>query len=507
MFLNENRYPLSGLKGLADHFQHVIEALGWQSFHLLTGNGGTGPKKPPLKGLATVVILGIVLSMAHSQIPANAQSIGIKANVAVLPFDTEPPSQSYLGNAVEEILSGDLASLGIPIMDPAYFRNEGAKKSAAPGPNTEFTIKGTIKASPKGLAVDIGLFKRGTITPLLSRDIKAASKNELALKIQDISRQLADKIQTYVTNPLNTGTSAHGLDEAGSNQGTVHQEGLPETGDLLLAKIHPDKLLREPIKVPGTTPVGEPTKSAQAQPPGRPVTTNHGQHETITTGHDHTAKSIDEGEWTPDYPPEIEESHAKVAPGSKAAENQENGEEDTWTPDYPPGEQEVKGGGKAGVPRTPVITPVQEMHKQERRGWLGWLKAPWEKRAKSERQKTIIVTSRRELPFPPPVDIDSDTTGALAPASTTNSVTLSGNQHQPTPAKAIPASRQTAGKGGWFSWLRRPSSKKPVESPGTTVSGSKHATPSGYGVMGPGRESASQTSTNQDRQGPIWQWY
>ncbi len=462
----------------------------------------------PLKGLSTVAVLGIILFMALVLSSANAESVEPKADVAVLPFYTKTPSLSYLGSAVEEILSGDLASLGVPVMDPACLRDKISKKSAVNGPDTEFVIKGTVKASSGGLILDIGLLRKGSSTPLFSQNIKAANQEDLALKIQNISRQLADKIQESRNGMSNPSISGHGLGNTVS-RGILQEEGAPETRDLLLARIHPDKLLREPIKVPSTPPVGGTIKPGTIQPYKRPVPAQPSKQETIT-GHNHTPKNNDEGEWTPDYPPEIEEAPAKGTRGARVTENQQPGsEENAWTPDYPPVEPEGKGNKSAST----AISPVQATQGQEKKGWFGWLKAPWAKRAEPKKQKTVIVTSRRELPFPPPVDVDLSTTragaGGMASASTTNSIALPRGKTA-LPTKAVPAPRSTAGKGGWFSWLRGLSNHNQVKSPGSAVASSKHlaTTPSSHsGLKETGKEGPAEAPSDQNQQVPIWQWY
>ena len=299
-----------------------------------------------------MVVLGLFITFALY--PVSLEAVQREVKVAVLPFDISSAGPfSYVGPATEEVLSSRLASCSISVMDSLEIQRITGKRQRlissldardmAGKLGVDYVVTGKVIAEGENVTIDMDLLRADSESPLFSLVFSPASLDEVPLKIEGFATQAANHI---LNGPKSVTAEADTNDEQKTPQ-ELSQEETDQDEDLIIARMHPDLLIRQSGKDSGkperiSTPSDEKsyTQELPVMPPEPlPVPAEN-----------------DDDILLPDYPPPPDE------PIHSYSQTRQTTEEQTISTSLPDSEQ-------LALPQPPV--------KEEKKGWFSWIKNPW----------------------------------------------------------------------------------------------------------------------------------
>jgi TolB-like protein len=318
--------------------------------------------------------LGLLIAMAFC--PVNCEAAQREVKVAVLPFDISSAGPfSYVGPATEEILSSNLASDRIFVMDPLEIQRVTDKRHGFISPlnagniagklGVDYVVTGKVKAEGENITIDMDLLQADSESPLFSLAFSPASLDEVPPRIEGFATQAAN----HILNGPKSVTAALGTKDDQKAPQKLSQEETAQDEDLMIARMHPDLLIRQSFK-----------------DSGKP---------------DRIFMPLDEKSYThalPVMPPE---------PLPVYIEN----DDDILLPNYPPPpdesihypdqtQQQTPEAQTASTssPSSGQLVLPQQVIKEKKKGWLSWIKKPWSSEDRSAQSTALAST----LPYPPP---------------------------------------------------------------------------------------------------------
>jgi TolB-like protein len=323
-----------------------------------------------------ILMAGLGLFIAFVLCPVGLEATHREVKVAVLPFDISSAGPfSFVGPATEEVLSSRLASGSISVMDSLEIQRITSKtqgfisslnaRDMAGKLGVDYVVTGKVIAEGEGITIDMDLLQVDCESPLFSLVFSPASLDEVPSRIEDFATQAAN----YILNvPKSVTTEPDTKDQQKVPQ-KLSQEETAQDEDLVIARMHPDLLIRQANKDSGkperiSTPSDKKsyTQELPPMPPAEPLPVPAEDDDDILL---------------PDYPPPPDETIHYTD------QTQKTSEEQTASTSLPGSEQLV-------LPQPPV--------KEEKKGWFSWIKKPWGSKDTSAQSTAPAST----LPYPPP---------------------------------------------------------------------------------------------------------
>lgn len=223
-------------------------------------------------GIHRTFLCGIVIFLVYVLYHVNAAAALPEIRVAVLPFDIKSAGPfSYVGPAAEEILTSRLASDKISVIDVLDVRRTTDGKplsdlrevrELARKLNADFVVTGNVAAEGKCLTINMDLLKADSESPLYTFALSPESLDRVLPGIEDFATQAADQI-------LN-GPKSVAKDVSNTNSGQdvpieLPQEDTAGNNDIMLSRMHPDRLVRTSITNPSSQEAQTSTLSAEEQ--------------------------------------------------------------------------------------------------------------------------------------------------------------------------------------------------------------------------------------------------
>jgi TolB-like protein len=315
-----------------------------------------------------ILMAGLGLLIAFVLCPVSLEAAQREVKVAVLPFDISSAGPlSFVGPATEEVLSSSLASDSISVMDSLEIQRITGKRQGfipslgardmAGKLGVDYVVTGKVIAEGEGVTIDMDLLQVDSESPLFSLVFSPVSLDEVPSRIEDFATQAANHILNV---PKSVIAEPDTKDEQKVPQ-KLSQEETAQDEDLVIARMHPDLLIRQSDKDLGkpkriSTPSDEKlyTQELPFMPP-KPLPVPAKDDDDILL---------------PDYPPPPDE------PTHYTDQTQETSEEQSASTSLPDSEKLV-------LPQPPV--------KEEKKGWFSWIKKP---------SATIPQASSTEQPIP-----------------------------------------------------------------------------------------------------------
>lgn len=205
-----------------------------------------------------ILIAGLGLLIAIAFCPVNCEAALDKVRVAVLPFDINSAGPfSYIGPATEEVLSSRLASGRIFVMDPLEIQRMTDKRSGfisllnagdiAGTLGVNYVVTGKVIKEGKNITIAMDLLKADSKSPLFSLVFSPSSLDEVPPRIENFATQAANHI---LNGPKSVTAKPEDRGEQKAPQ-KLSQEETAQDEDLIIARMHPDLLIRQSIKDSG----------------------------------------------------------------------------------------------------------------------------------------------------------------------------------------------------------------------------------------------------------------
>ena len=324
-----------------------------------------------------IFMAGLGLFIALALCPVGLEAAQREVKIAVLPFDISSAGPfSYVGPATEEVLSSRLALDSISVMDSLEIQRITGKRQGFISPldardmagklGVDYVVTGKVTAEGENITIDMDLLQADSESPLFSLVFSPASLDEVPPRIEGFATQAANHI---LNGPKSVTVAPDTKDEQKATQ-ELSQEETAQDEDLIIARMHPDRLIRQSDKDSGkpdrfSTPSDEEsyTQELPVMPP-EPL-------ESIEP-----VPAEDDDILLPDYPPPPDE------PIHYTDQTQETPEEQTASTSLP-------GSEKLVLPQPPI---------KEEKGWFSWIKKPWGGKDTSAQSMAPAST----LPYQPP---------------------------------------------------------------------------------------------------------
>ncbi len=350
-----------------------------------------------------IFMAGLGLFIAFALCPVDVKAAQREVKVAVLPFDISSAGPfSYVGPATEEILSSRLASDSISVMDSLEIRRITGEKQGfislldargvAGKLGVDYVVTGKVIAEGENVKIDMDLLQADSESPLFSLVFSPASLDEVPPRIEGFATQAANHI---LNGPKSVTAAPDTKDEQKATQ-ELSQEETAQDEDLIIARMHPDRLIRQSDKDSGkpdrfSMPSDEEsyTQALPVMPP-----------EPLESIEPVPAEDNDDI-LLPDYPPPPDE------PIHYTDQTQETPEEQTASTSLPGSEK--------------LVLP-QPLVKEEKKGWFSWIKKPWGGKDTSAQSTAPAST----LPYQQPETEKEQVVATIPQASSTE---------QPIPAE------------------------------------------------------------------------
>jgi TolB-like protein len=309
-----------------------------------------------------ILMAGLGLLMAIILCSVNCEAAQREVKVAVLPFDISSAGPfSYVGPATEEVLSSRLASDRIFVMDPLKIQCMTDKRHGFISPlnagdmagklGVDYVVTGKVITEIKNITIYMDLLKADSESPLFSLVFSPESLDEVPPRIESFAIQAANHI---LNAPKSVTVTPDTKDDQKAPQ-KLPQEETAQDEELMIARMHPDLLIRQYIK-------------------------DSGKPDRIFVPSD--KKSYNYA--LPVMPPE---------PLPVPIED----DDDILLPDYPPQTSEAQTTSASSPSSGQLILP-QPAVKEKKEGWLSWIKKPWESKDRSAQSTALAST----LPYTPP---------------------------------------------------------------------------------------------------------
>ncbi|MBW1965358.1 MAG: hypothetical protein JRI40_09140 [Deltaproteobacteria bacterium] len=278
-----------------------------------------------------ILMAGLGLFIAFVLCPISLEAVQREVKVAVLPFDISSAGPfSFVGPATEEVLSSRLASGSISVMDSLEIQRITDKRQGFISSldardmvgklGVDYVITGKVIAEGERLTIGMDLLQVDSESPLFSLVFSPVSLDEVPSRIEDFATQAAKHILNV---PKSVTAESDTKDEQKVSQ-KLSQEEIAQDEDLVIARMHPDLLIRQSDK-------------------------DSDKPERISTPSDEELYTRE----LPFMPPE---------PLPVPASMQQTSEEQTASTSLPGSEQLV-------LPQPAV--------KEKKKGWFSWIKKPW----------------------------------------------------------------------------------------------------------------------------------
>jgi len=343
-----------------------------------------------------IFMAGLGLFIAFALCPVDVKAAQREVKVAVLPFDISSAGPfSYVGPATEEILSSRLASDSISVMDSLEIRRITSEKQGFISPldardvagklGVDYVVTGKVIAEGENVKIDMDLLQADSESPLFSLVFSPASLDEVPPRIEGFATQAAN----HILNGTKSVTAAPDTKDEQKATQELLQEETAQDEDLIIARMHPDRLIRQSDKDFGkpdrfSTPSDEEsyTQALPVMPP-EPL-------ESIEP----VPAEDDDDILLPDYPPPPDE------PIHYTDQTQETPEEQTASTSLPGSEK--------------LVLP-QPLVKEEKKGWFSWIKKPWGGKDTSAQSTASAST----LPYQQPETEKEQVVATIPQASST----------------------------------------------------------------------------------------
>ncbi len=179
-----------------------------------------------------VALFPVVFASLFSQV-AVCHGSSKKPMVAILTINSTDKEYSYVGPALTHMLDTRLSSEGIDcfVVASAQGQSEEVKLS-------DFLVTGQVVKGDNTFDAEIFLKEPGSDEVLKSWHLKAVSLDALAQNVALFSVKLADTIK-HAEDIL--------IEGPGVAEGPGEAQGNPESDEFKMARMHPDKLVREQL--------------------------------------------------------------------------------------------------------------------------------------------------------------------------------------------------------------------------------------------------------------------
>ena len=198
---------------------------------------------------------GLGLFIALALCPVSLEAAQREVKVAVLPFDISSAGLfSYVGPATEEVLSSRLASDSISVMDPLKIQRITGKghgfisslnaEDMAGRLGVDYVVTGKVTAEGENITIGMDLLQAGSESPLFSLVFCPASLDKIPPRIEGFATQAAN----YILNGPKSVTAEPDTKDEQKVPQELSQEETAQDEDLVIARMHPDLLIRQSDK-------------------------------------------------------------------------------------------------------------------------------------------------------------------------------------------------------------------------------------------------------------------
>jgi TolB-like protein len=205
-----------------------------------------------------IFMAGLGLFIALALCPVSLEAAQREVKVAVLPFDISSAGPFfYVGPATEEVLSSRLALDSISVMDSLEIQRITGKRQEFISPlyardvagklGVDYVVTGKIIAEGKNVTIDMDLLQADSESPLFSLVFSPASLDEVPPRIEGFATQAANHI---LNGPKSVTAAPDTKDEQKVPQ-ELSQKETAQDEDLIIARMHPDLLIRQSDKDSG----------------------------------------------------------------------------------------------------------------------------------------------------------------------------------------------------------------------------------------------------------------
>jgi TolB-like protein len=205
-----------------------------------------------------IFMAGLGLFIALALCPISLEAAQREIKVAVLPFDISSAGPfSYVGPATEEVLSSRLALNSISVMDSLEIQRITGKRQGFISPlyardvagklGVDYVVTGKIIAEGENVTIDMDLLQADSESPLFSLVFSPASLDEVPPRIEGFATQAANHI---LNGPKSVTAEPDVKDEQKAPQ-ELSQKETAQAEDLIIARMHPDLLIRQSDKDSG----------------------------------------------------------------------------------------------------------------------------------------------------------------------------------------------------------------------------------------------------------------
>ena len=205
-----------------------------------------------------IFMAGLGLFIALALCPVSLEAAQREVKIAVLPFDISSAGPfSYVGPATEEVLSSRLALDSISVMDSLEIQRITGKRQGFISPldardmagklGVDYVVTGKVTAEGENITIDMDLLQADSESPLFSLVFSPASLDEVPPRIEGFATQAANHI---LNDPKSVTAEPDTKDEQEAPQ-ELSQEETAQAEDLIIARMHPDLLIRQSDKDSG----------------------------------------------------------------------------------------------------------------------------------------------------------------------------------------------------------------------------------------------------------------
>jgi TolB-like protein len=205
-----------------------------------------------------IFMAGLGLFIALTLCPVSLEAAQREIKVAVLPFDISSAGPfSYVGPATEEVLSSRLALNSISVMDSLEIQRITGKRQGFISPlyardvagklGVDYVVTGKIIAEGENVTIDMDLLQADSESPLFSLVFSPAFLDEVPSRIEGFATQATNHI---LNGPKSVTAEPDVKDEQKTPQ-KLSQEETAQAEDLIIARMHPDLLIRQSDKDSG----------------------------------------------------------------------------------------------------------------------------------------------------------------------------------------------------------------------------------------------------------------
>ncbi|RPI53631.1 MAG: hypothetical protein EHM49_04115 [Deltaproteobacteria bacterium] len=207
-----------------------------------------------------IFIAGLGLPIALGLCLISLEAAQREVKIAVLPFDISSAGPfSYVGPATEEVLSSKLALDSISVIDSLEIHRIIGKRQGFISPldardvagklGVDYVITGKIITEGKNVTINMDLLQADSESPLFSLVFSPASFDEIPPKIEVFATQAANHI---LNGPKSLTAEPDTKDEQKTPQ-ELSQKDTAQDEDPIIARMHPDLLIRQTGKDSGKT--------------------------------------------------------------------------------------------------------------------------------------------------------------------------------------------------------------------------------------------------------------